>query len=84
MMSSVVLEALFWGAAAACAAGQVVILRAVLRTAPDGGAPAASAPAPEAPDVPKPNRPLEILWAVLPGVLLAAAFAGTWRAMHGA
>jgi hypothetical protein len=34
--------------------------------------------------VPTPRRSLEIAWAVLPAVLLVAAFVGAWRLMYPA
>jgi len=32
--------------------------------------------------VPVPKRTLEILWAILPSFLLAAAFVAAWHQMH--
>jgi heme/copper-type cytochrome/quinol oxidase subunit 2 len=69
------LDVIFWIVAAACIIAQWFILRAVWRVIP-----AASV----APSVPMPKRASEIAWAILPALLLAAAFVGAWRSMHPA
>ena len=82
-MRPVILDALFWTAVAGCAVAQFFILRAVLRPA---ALPSVnSATSPGAADLPvrrQSGRTQEIIWAVLPSLLLAAAFVLAWRAMH--
>ena len=75
-MSPALLDGLFWVAVVCCAIAQLYILRAVFRTLP---------PRPTSVDalnVPMPHRQQEIVWAILPAFLLAAAFYGAWRSMH--
>jgi heme/copper-type cytochrome/quinol oxidase subunit 2 len=72
---SSVLDVLFWTAAVACAIAQYFIVRAVWKVIPSGIS---------SPDVPAPRRALEIMWVLLPVLLLAGAFAGTWRHLHPA
>lgn len=67
------LDALFGFALVACAVAQWLILRGVLRSAPDRTA---------SPTVRAPHRGGEIFWAVLPAFLLAATFYLAWRTMH--
>jgi heme/copper-type cytochrome/quinol oxidase subunit 2 len=69
------LDVLFWTAAVACAIAQYFIVRAVWKVIPSGIS---------SPDVPAPRRALEIMWVLLPVLLLAGAFAGTWRHLHPA
>ena len=61
----------FWLAAAICLVAEAAIVRAALaaRTAPASAL------------VPGPRRALEILYAVLPALLLGAVLALTWRAV---
>lgn len=60
---------LFWIAAAVCVAGQVAVLRAMAA----GRAPGTS------------RRPVarwtEVVWVVLPAVILGVVLAATWRAV---
>ena len=70
LVPSTALDVLFWTAAAACAVAQFFIVRAVWKVIPSGTS---------SPDVPAPRRALEIMWVLLPVLLLAGAFAGTWR-----
>lgn len=94
-MSTALRDAIFWIAVASCAVAQLFIIRAVFRTAvrpPASDAsrsdvtPGAAAPTPAdlrpARLVPMPRRPIEIAWAILPAVLMIAAFVGAWRLMH--
>ena len=69
------LDVIFWIAAAECVIAQWFILRAVWRVIPSVTG---------APNVPMPKRASEIAWAILPALLLAAAFVGAWRTMHPA
>lgn len=86
-MSTRLSDAIFWIAVAACAVAQIFILRAVFRVTPAGiaaGSSASSTPDGESVSVPKPHRLTEIVWVVLPVVLLVLAFVGAWRVMHPA
>lgn len=82
-MRPVILDAVFWIAAAACAVAQFYILRAVLR-------PDIASPLDENPHVShstiasrrQSGRLQETVWAVLPAIFLVAAFVLAWRAMH--
>ena len=73
MIPPILLDALFWTAAAACACAQYFIVRAVWRVIPSGTS---------SPDVPVPRRATEIIWVLLPVLLLSGAFYGTWRYLH--
>jgi len=76
VMSTGLLDALFWVAVVGCGISQLFILRAVFRTLPPRSL------SPDAPSVPVPHRLQEIVWAVLPAFLLIAVFVGAWRVMH--
>lgn len=67
------LDGVFWMAAAACAVAQYFIVRAVWKVIPAGTG---------SPHVPVPRRAQEILWVLLPVLLLLGAFAGAWRQLH--
>ena len=69
------LDVIFWIAAAACVIAQWFILRAVWRVIPSVTG---------APNVPMPKRASEVVWAIVPALLLAGAFVGAWRTMHPA
>ena len=75
VMSNALADAIFWVAVASCTVAQVAILRSIFNRAPRG-APAA------APGAPRIHRAMEIVWAILPAVALAAVLALTWRAMQ--
>jgi heme/copper-type cytochrome/quinol oxidase subunit 2 len=84
-MSTRLSDAIFWIAVAACAIAQIFILRAVFRVTPAGvaaGSATASSPDGENVSVPTPHRLTEIVWVVLPVLLLALAFVGAWGVMH--
>ena len=96
-MSTRYLDAIFWILVAACATAQIFILRAVFRISPrnptagrtasvDGGGASTSgdsdADCANTHGVPTPHRSTEILWVLLPVVLLVLAFFLAWRAMH--
>ncbi|HVX40301.1 MAG TPA: hypothetical protein VHB25_12080 [Gemmatimonadaceae bacterium] len=70
-----VADAIFWIAVASCAVAQLAILHSIVvsptRAALRGQAAGSTA-----------QRAIEIFWAVLPGLALAAVFFFTWRAMH--
>lgn len=83
IMSPVLLDVIFWISVACCAVAQVFILRAVFSVAVRPRSDTADATAHDTPStVPMPKRTLEIAWAVLPSILLAAAFVAAWRQMH--
>ena len=71
-------DGLFWSSVACCALAQFFILRSVYggrsagrRTSDPGGA-----------GVPQPRGTLELLWAIVPAIALAALLVFTWRAMR--
>ncbi|MEQ1692438.1 MAG: hypothetical protein ABMA00_14190 [Gemmatimonas sp.] len=72
-MTSLQVDTLFWIAATACVVAQFFIVRAVWKVLPSVTG---------APNVPIPRRALEVLWVLLPIVLLVGAFFGAWRRMH--
>ncbi|MES2524477.1 MAG: hypothetical protein V4617_17390 [Gemmatimonadota bacterium] len=83
-MRPAILDAVFWIAALSCAIAQFFILRAVLRPSvvPEPGTRTpgdASLPVRR-----QSGRIQEIVWAVLPSLLLAAAFVLAWQTMHPA
>ncbi len=66
-------DALFVLAAVSCVVAQYFIIRAVWRVVPaETGSPS----------VPAPRRASEMAWAILPALLIGAAFVGAWRVMH--
>lgn len=74
-MSHALADAIFWIAVASCTIAQVAILRSILTVAPPGApVPAASAT--------RAHRAMEIVWAILPAIALAAVLLFTWRAMQ--
>lgn len=89
-MSTVLRDAIFWVAVVSCAIAQLFIIRAVLRTATRPSTPFAARADDsatvdadrEARPLPVPRRSIEIAWAVLPAVLMIAAFISAWRLMH--
>ena len=68
-------DGLFWMSVACCTVAQVFIIRSVLgsRNAPEPAA-----------NVPRSRDAVEVMWAVLPAVVLGVLLLFTWRAMHGA
>ena len=78
-MSPLVADATFWIAVVACLVAQLAITRSVL---------VARQPAPEelpaGARVAPANRSLELGWAILPAVGLAAVLVLTWKALHPA
>jgi hypothetical protein len=69
-------DALFWVAVVLCAFSQLAILRSALFTRGMPAAPGST--------LPPLRRAVEVAWAVLPAVALAAVLFFTWRAMHPA
>ena len=66
-------EPIFWIAAAIYVVAELLILRAAFAPPADAGA---SAPVPQSP------RGIEMIWAVIPAVVLGLLLAATWRALH--
>ncbi len=66
-------EAIFWIAAVCCLVAQVAIIRSALSP---------HDPAPGSEQVPRPRTGLEVVWTLLPALVLIGVFALTWRAMH--
>lgn len=67
-------DALFWGSVACIVVAQVAIARSTLFARPGA----------QNPGVPRPRRPVEVLWVILPTVALVLALFFTWRALHPA
>ena len=72
-ISSPLADVLFWVAAACCIVAHVAILRSVLRSRRQTAA---------NPDVPRSRQSVEIVWAIVPALVLAVVLAATWRSMH--
>lgn len=70
LLSTTAFDVIFFIAAAACLVAQMFVVRAVWRVLPLGTS---------SPDVPVPRRAMEIVWVVLPALLLIGVFLGTWR-----
>jgi heme/copper-type cytochrome/quinol oxidase subunit 2 len=66
-------EPIFWIAAAICVIAELALLRSAFMPRRDAGE-----------SVPIPNSPrgAEMMWAVIPAVILALLLSATWRAMH--
>jgi len=73
-MSTDFRDVIFWIIVVFCAAAQLFIIRAVLRTVPRA----------TTSSVPVPRRSLEIAWVILPALLLTVTLIGAWRLMHTA
>ena len=63
---------LFWISVACCLVAQVLIVRSVVAAR---GLPAAR------PDLPRARGSVEVMWAVVPAIALAAVLFFTWRAI---
>lgn len=73
-MPPAVADAIFWVALACCVVAQVAILRSALaRHRPPADAPAT---------LPAMRRGVEIVWAILPALALAAVLVLTYRAVQ--
>lgn len=78
--------ALFWLAVAVATAAELAIVAATVRVSrPHGPVDVPALAEGETATVPSPRRGLEVVWAVLPALALAALFVLTWRSMpvHG-
>lgn len=65
--------AIFWIATACCLVAQIAVIRSAIR---------APMPGSDATPVKMPRRPLEILWTIIPAIVLALVLVSTWNAMH--
>lgn len=72
--------ALFWLSVICCVVAEVAIVRATLRVSRLSGEPVATAPSGTS-AMPRPRRGLELLWVVLPALVLAVVLGATWRAV---
>ena len=72
MMQSLA-EPIFWVAASICVVAELFILRSAFAPPRDAGP---GAPVPQSP------RGTEMIWAVIPAIILAVLLAATWRAIH--
>lgn len=76
----------FWLAALCCVVANVAILHSVLKTVRVRGASAAPAAPGERVQtehaMPATRPAIEIFWAVVPMLAVAAVLVATWRAMH--
>jgi len=76
LVSSTLADALFWGCVAAVTVAQVALFRSAIRIA---------GPRARTPDVPVASRPaMELIWAVVPAVVLVLTILWAWRTMHPA
>jgi heme/copper-type cytochrome/quinol oxidase subunit 2 len=65
---------LFWISVACCLVAQVLIVRSVV---------AARGLPPVRPELPRARGSVEVMWAVVPAIALAAVLFFTWRAIGG-
>jgi len=66
-------EPTFWIAAVICIVAEISILRSAFMPHAESG---------ESPSLPHSGRALELVWAILPAIVLALLLAATWRAVH--
>jgi hypothetical protein len=66
-------EPIFWVAAVLCVVAELAILRYAFAPPGDPGSQAG---------VPQSPRGLEMIWAIIPAVILAMLLAATWRAVN--
>jgi heme/copper-type cytochrome/quinol oxidase subunit 2 len=66
-------EPIFWIAAAICIVAEIAILRSAFVPHPDTA---------ESASLPHSARGLEMIWAIVPAIVLAILLAATWRAVH--
>jgi hypothetical protein len=78
-MSASIGLSMFWVAAIACAVAQAAILRAVVGGTRTEG-PTTSVAEPRGRR--RSSAGAEVIWAIVPGIVLVLLFAATWRAMH--
>ena len=78
-------ESLFWVAVGACAVAQVAIVRGVIDIGAREGDGQHGAPGTSIVGGRKTARAAgEVVWALIPGVVLALVFAWTWHTIHPA
>jgi heme/copper-type cytochrome/quinol oxidase subunit 2 len=76
LVSPILADALFWSCVAAVTVAQVALLRSAARVVRPGV---------RAPDVPVASRrAMELVWAVVPAIVLALAIVWAWKTMHPA
>jgi len=66
-------EPIFWIAAAICIIAEVAILRSAFMPHADTA---------DSPSLPHSQRGMEMIWAIVPAIVLALLLAATWRAVH--
>lgn len=66
-------EPIFWVAAVICIVAEIAILRSAFMPHAD---------TPDSPSLPHSGRGLEMIWAIVPAIVLAILLAATWRAVH--
>lgn len=66
-------EIIFWIAAAVCVIAELAILRYAFFP---------RSVSPESADVPHSTRGSEMIWAIVPAIVLALLLAATWRAVN--
>ena len=66
-------EPIFWIAAALCVIAELAILRAAFAPPADAGT---------STSIPHSPRGTEMIWAIIPAIILALLLAATWRAVH--
>ena len=69
-------EPLFWAAVASCIVAQALIFRSTWRAG------VRTASGDERPDVPRSPASAELVWVILPALMLAVVLAFTWRAIR--
>ena len=74
--------ALFWVAVVVAAVAELAIVAATVRVSrPHGPVDVPAIAEGETAGLPSPRRGLEVLWAIIPALALAALFVLTWRSM---
>ncbi len=66
-------EPIFWIAAVICIVAELALLRSAFVPHPDTV---------ESASLPHSRRGLEMIWAIVPAIILAILLAATWRAVH--
>lgn len=76
LIHSTIAGAIFWIAVACCAAAQIAIVRAMVRSPQRRDEPGSQAPVR--------GRGLELAWALIPAVMLGLVLVLTWHAVRSA
>jgi heme/copper-type cytochrome/quinol oxidase subunit 2 len=66
-------EPIFWIAAVICLVAELALLRSAFMPHPDTA---------DSPSLPHSGRGLEMIWAIVPAIVLVILLAATWRAVH--